>query len=90
MKANSKLLCVFFSLSMTVGTRAKLGSKMSKLTDASINHSCSDIWWTGLYRLQTVLRTAKLTSEPSVIPISIPCHCLLNNYTQYIIHLDLQ
>ena len=57
MKANSKLLCVcvfmfaFFSppsLSMTVGTRAKLGSGMSKLTDASINHSCSDIWWTEL------------------------------------------
>lgn len=32
-------------LSMMVGTRAKLGNKMSKLTDASINHSCSDIWW---------------------------------------------
>lgn len=31
--------------SMTVGTRAKLGNKMSKLTDASINRSCCDIWW---------------------------------------------
>lgn len=34
-----------FPLSMSVGARAKLGNKMSKRTDASINHSCSDIWW---------------------------------------------
>lgn len=75
---------------MTVATRAKLGNKMSKLTDASINHSCSDIWWTELWRLQTVPWTAKLISEPSVILRSVPCYCLLHNFTQCIIHSDLQ
>lgn len=54
-KANSKLLfvfvvlfCFFFGLRDSVGTGAKLGSRGSRFTDASIKQSCSDIWWTGL------------------------------------------
>lgn len=38
----------FFGLRDSVGTGAKLGSRGSRFTDASIKQSCSDIWWTGL------------------------------------------
>jgi len=41
-------VCLFSSFSVMVGARAKLGNKMSTLTDASINHRCWDIWWTKL------------------------------------------
>lgn len=39
--------CVSF-YSRTVGARAKSGNKVCQPTDASINHRCSDIWWTKL------------------------------------------
>lgn len=73
MNANSKLFvyaCVrayFQSLATMLGAGAKLGKGVSHLTDASIKHSCSDIWWSRFLRLQTVLGTAKLSYEPSVV-----------------------
>lgn len=45
--ANFLCGCVFF-YSRMVSARAKSGNKVCRLTDASINHRRSDIWWTKL------------------------------------------